>query len=725
MDGKLQDYITFYLTGRINGEDLEPLGPGLRPVAFAPFSDLASLRYDFPLVLNRGAGPERALLSLSFLVDEAVKTLAGNPDKDKIARHGYAIEGELRRGMKDSGSGGLYELWHDASARLADDRGDDLNDSAKHLWNAFDADGEVIDADPRLAFRVIRHLWDAVQAEKADGFKSRAERLLMKLRNILEAETAGSAVGRAPEALRAGVGSAFTGAFDFDALSRVLVDSKPGSAISDERRERVKDLIGVIENQRFFSLERDGKQTYRFSFESSSEALKTYTERHTEAVELARTLKVAEIEAAGEYRETVHDRIFGGFGANGLGAEELAELPDYLVCAETGKLDAQQTEELIEMLAAGIPLKVLVLTDDVLEPSRVSDGHSAFGVRARQLVDTSIGLTDVFVLQTAVSGLFKNRNAILRGLSYGGPALFSVFSGAREKADDMPAYIAAAAASEARAFPTLVFDPSAGNDWASRLDIDGNPDPEDDWPVHTIACEDDSLQASLMSTPFTLADLMATDGRFFKHFALLNGDTDDERLVELQELDDDDLSGLPERVPYINLIDDKNCLRRAIVDHQTILETRRCLSMWRSLQELGGIHNSHAERALLKEREERALEARPESAAPAVAESPKEMAAPVAEVAESEEPATETASGEPYIETARCTTCNECTQINSKMFAYDENKQAYIADPDAGTFRELVEAAESCQVGIIHPGEPRNPKEPGLEDLIKRAADFR
>jgi hypothetical protein len=58
------------------------------------------------------------------------------------------------------------------------------------------------------------------------------------------------------------------------------------------------------------------------------------------------------------------------------------------------------------------------------------------------------------------------------------------------------------------------------------------------------------------------------------------------------------------------------------------------------------------------------------------------------------------------------------------MFAYNADKQAYIADPDAGTFRQLVEAAESCQVSIIHPGKPRNPREPGLEDLIERAKPF-
>ena len=58
------------------------------------------------------------------------------------------------------------------------------------------------------------------------------------------------------------------------------------------------------------------------------------------------------------------------------------------------------------------------------------------------------------------------------------------------------------------------------------------------------------------------------------------------------------------------------------------------------------------------------------------------------------------------------------------MFAYDGNKQAYIADVNAGTYAQLVEAAEGCQVSIIHPGKPLNPKEPGLEELQKRAEPF-
>ena len=79
---------------------------------------------------------------------------------------------------------------------------------------------------------------------------------------------------------------------------------------------------------------------------------------------------------------------------------------------------------------------------------------------------------------------------------------------------------------------------------------------------------------------------------------------------------------------------------------------------------------------------------------------------------------------EPYIETARCTTCDECTNLNGKMFKYDENKQAYIADPNAGTFAEIVQAAEKCTAVIIHPGTPLNKKEKNLEKWIKRAEPF-
>ena len=79
---------------------------------------------------------------------------------------------------------------------------------------------------------------------------------------------------------------------------------------------------------------------------------------------------------------------------------------------------------------------------------------------------------------------------------------------------------------------------------------------------------------------------------------------------------------------------------------------------------------------------------------------------------------------DPYIESIRCTACNECTDLNRKLFAYNDKKQAVIADAAAGSFKDLVSAAEKCPVRIIHPGTPLDPNEKDLEKWITRAEPF-
>jgi ferredoxin len=179
-------------------------------------------------------------------------------------------------------------------------------------------------------------------------------------------------------------------------------------------------------------------------------------------------------------------------------------------------------------------------------------------------------------------------------------------------------------------------------------------------------------------------------------------------------------------------VDPDGVLRKIIVDESVIREARRCRAMWASLQELGGLHNSHVEAAL--------TEADAAFAVTLAAELANQQPVVVKEtVVLSEDPSgsgetrveevlvevVETRNpDEAYIETMRCSTCNECTQLNGKMFAYNDNQQAFIADITAGTYAQLVEAAESCQVSVIHPGKPRDPSEPGLDDLLKRAEPF-
>ena len=110
-------------------------------------------------------------------------------------------------------------------------------------------------------------------------------------------------------------------------------------------------------------------------------------------------------------------------------------------------------------------------------------------------------------------------------------------------------------------------------------------------------------------------------------------------------------------------------------------------------------------------------------AAPAsatAAAKPAAVAAAAAPAAEEEE----FMGNEPYIDTVRCTSCDDCLKVNPKMFMYNDDQQAYIADPKAGTFKQLVVAAEGCPAECIHPGDPLNPKEKDLDKLIKRAEPF-
>jgi hypothetical protein len=322
------------------------------------------------------------------------------------------------------------------------------------------------------------------------------------------------------------------------------------------------------------------------------------------------------------------------------------------------------------------------------------------------------------------------------------PALISVYAG--------PDYLASAAACEARAFPCFVYDPSAGAGQADRFDLQCNPQRTQDWPRYRLDYEADGHDRQGLDTAFTVVDFVVADPRFAGCFAsVTDGDNPsnepgdgENRLVAVDEYLRLNARDRSRALPCVLLLDEQNHLRRAVVDEKLVEAAQRCLGAWRSLAELGGIGNSHAQAALQEAQRawdaEKAqllaqVQARPTTQTPAAAPQaapggaalPSDAVTPAtAEPAAPEAVAPAPSSDDPWIETVRCTSCNECTQINDRMFAYNEDKRAYIRDPDAGTYRELVQAAETCQVAIIHPGKPRNPDETGLEELLTRAEPF-
>ena len=204
--------------------------------------------------------------------------------------------------------------------------------------------------------------------------------------------------------------------------------------------------------------------------------------------------------------------------------------------------------------------------------------------------------------------------------------------------------------------------------------------------------------------PFTLVDFAACDQRYARHFARIPREHWNDETVSVDEwlsLDAAEADGTRPARPRRRR---ERPLQRLIVDARLMQAARRCRELWHGLQELG-LARLRAETAPVGEAPTEAVEE-------SVAEPPEEA------VAE------ERAPDEPWIETPRCSTCNECTAINDRMFAYNDNKQAYIKDPTSARSASSSRRRKSCQVAIIHPGKPRNPNEPGLDELIERAKAF-
>ena len=740
MEAGLQEHVAFHLTGRRPGAGLEAVDQfDLRPALLAGYRDLTRLRYDFPLVLVSDTPADRTCVqSLSGIVDAVVHEIAQGDDGDRLTRHALRLEQKIRAAVAAGASGSLAALWNKAANQLAAQGDDLLRDSLKRARAALKVDGNVVDCGKTTPTRLLTHAWAAVQEAKSRRAREDLGRLIQKLSDILRVDFAHSKAGRSADSLKAAVGAAHAEVFDFVAMSRILGKSSADAALPAGRRRRIEQLLTALKSQRFFSAPpgtdtaAGGVQPYPFLFDNCASALAAYRERLPKAVELARAIAIAELEIEAQYSEARHDALFAEFGADGLDAQDMARFPDYLVCVGAARLQGAENDTLMEILSAGLPMKVLVQTDDILDDSGVGgDAHLAFGLRSKQLANMAIGLNDVYVLQVSGSHLYQFRERVLRGLAGTGPALFSVYSGAGGKTGDLPPYLNAAAAMESRAFPAFTYDPAAGANWAARFSLEANSQVDSDWPVQRFAYEDENHQRVATDVAFTLIDFVACDRRFAKHLARVPRAKWNGSLIPVGESLGHEVQGMPEKVPCILMVDRENLLQKVIVDDKLVRAAQRCRDAWHSLQELGGIHNSHAD--LLLARARKAWEAQEQKTAAASAPQPAPAAAGQA-AASAAAPAAAAAPAEPeaapstddaYIESARCTTCNECTTINNKMFAYDENKQAHIADPNAGTYRQLVEAAESCQVAIIHPGKPRNPNEPGLEELLKRAEGFR
>ncbi|MDH3788285.1 MAG: 2-oxoacid:acceptor oxidoreductase family protein [Xanthomonadales bacterium] len=510
----------------------------------------------------------------------------------------------------------------------------------------------------------------------------------------------------------------------------------------------------------------------------------------------------------GRYDPDADEACFADFDWQQFSDEEFALCPPLFAVGGDGAMMDIGFQNLSRLMASGKPIRVVVVdtqgssagggqsctagfTGQAPEALEAGPDYRNKDEWRKELALISIAHRNVFVMQSSQatpSHLFGN---LLKGLQMRRPALFILNAPCPREwgiaQDSAPE--AARLALESRAVPNLVFDPGAGMTFSECLDLEGNPSPDDKWPLHDLAYLDEEGIEQRLTLPLTIADWALGEERFRDHYAEPSADAE---LVAFHEYVEMDLEDREDCTPFIYTVDGDRRLRKVCVSGQIVGLAEERQRFWSQLRELAGVEVSgHLRDAVgagitrKMQQEMVALKADyeakfsqltsqyPQLIARRIAEgllraggnktvaelmdeaehwegpafqAPQGLDFGTAAATETDAPATSAGTEqaeaaeqnaavaeeeddddllrEPWIESIRCTACDDCINLNPKMFAYNDDGLAYIADARAGTFKELVTAAEKCAPSVIHPGDPLNPDEKGLDKLIPRAEKF-
>ena len=630
------------------------------------------------------------------------------------------------------------------------------------------------------------HLYGRALRSKREPFLKRFHQevnsLITSLADELRVDRLHSSQANSPEALHETLGGSAQSFVDFSVLSQALPEYRGAKPMVPERRERIRSFLETLE--RFQERSDPG---VRFTLvhsgdlpappdscdvieddDSLAKALLLLDESVEEMLPVFRCVRQARLEISGHYDPAVHDDAFANLNWHSLTDEELHLLRPVVVVERVEVLEGDQLAALSRLLHSGRPVHVLFLQSSARnlagqldDPRHGSQPAWAYlSVAHRESVVQQTSLTRPHHL---FAGLLQMAESARPGVSFVDSPDFG-----RPLEEE---WIKATAALDSRATPCFSYNPDAGDSWARRFDLLQNSQPDQLWPTRPVPYLDQVGEESRMNMSFTIAHWVALYPQWRSHFKVISPDSWGPDQMELPSYLEQ-LESLSSRViPYIWLIDDEGELQRAIVSRQLSLCCLDRLHHWRILQELAGINNVYVRqaedsaRALAREEmesRERELEARHQEEleqvrSQAMGEAIDHLVAvltqatagrpvlpgfgparePVPETREPDgesgaaappQPESETEDDEvfeePWINTVLCTTCNDCININPALFKYNANKQAYIDEPGAGTFAELVKGAKKCPARCIHPGAPRPDDATATAELISQAAEF-
>ncbi|MEI7843656.1 MAG: 2-oxoacid:acceptor oxidoreductase family protein [Gallionellaceae bacterium] len=549
-------------------------------------------------------------------------------------------------------------------------------------------------------------------------------------------------------------------------LTETLLARHPAEPIDPQWLKRVTQMLKKLKDLRWRYLEGPAKQgraemgiinstgctsvwasTYPFNpypfpwtshlfQDSPSVAMGVFEGHMAKMVEGFKAVRQVEMELAGGYVPEDHDKFFAHFNWEQLSDEEFHLCPPVVAMGGDGAMFDIGFQNLSRALMSGKPIKVLIVDTQVYSNTggqactsgfigQVADmtpyGASQHGKTESRKEISLIGMAHrtSFIMQGSLSSSTHLLEGFIDGLNTRRPALFNIYAVCPPEhgVGDNSAVAQSKMAVESRAFPLFRFDPDAGVTFSECATLEGNPSLDADWPVYNLEYVDEAGSKNNMSLAMTFADFALSEGRFAKQFKKAPPETWNDDMVLLSdflELSEDERDG---KFPFIWTVDKKNRLMRVLVSKEMVLSCEERLRFWQQLKDVTGVGRvSSSEEAIANRVRQELIQMLSSGAKGTTSSSPAIVQVPSATNAADYEAV--------FIDTPECTACDECTNINPKIFAYNEQKKAVVINPKAGNYLDIVKAAEKCTAGIIHPGTPWNMSEANLEKLKQRAAKF-
>lgn len=733
----------------------------LFPLALGELAKPEQAFADWPLVIASGGQAERCAVFLQ-------RALAGT---QLLAGHSPRLVRALGKAVQDQdGPLALADAMATAlpAVRSAFDLSDKGYASLDHdlelLRRATPAGALVLGFGPNAALWLYVLAAERRSADAGKALRAEVGELVSHLRQLLQQDDRHAPTGQSPEALSAILGGAGNLHVDTTALAGKLPIQAGTQRLQPERRARIEAaaatldrwlaepaVVGAAIAARALppALGRRGWRT-ETAPEPVAAARVLFDQLASEAVPVVRACQVARLERAGRWEER-HAALIDRLDWRAFDPSDWRFVPFVLASLRGVDEAAAAGPALAEIERTARPVRVLAAYVGSADPTV---GLQAVG---RALGLLALARPTGMQAATAVVEAEHLTQTLDRMTSTYAAAVVAVAE--PQWAAEWP-WLEAALAQLCQS--TLCFSwsglPGAG--WADAFSLAATAQ-TNDW--NGGAHESWSIAHAALVEP-----------RLRGHFWFVPGEGPAAGLVQLEAWQVTPAEARSRLLPFVWARDAGGVVGRAVVSRELAQAADSQARWWRCLRELAGLDNPFAVRAvadatarieaaaaaelaaLAEKHLQEVQAARSEgqaaalddlarallnldlSAAVAPSPAPRQAAAPseptpsvAAPAASGPAPAptaavepTAEAGDEAFVDTALCTSCNDCTNLNPLLFVYDANKQAHIGDLSKGTYLQLVTAAEKCPARCIHPGAPRPGDATATADVVARAAKF-